>query len=205
MMSIEKMIYLHHAPLTSIMQDGTVSKRVFADYRERILSDFCGDCDLPKPAFAKDEYGKPYCTNIAHLHFNHSHSQSDYALIYSLTVQNIGVDIENIHRQVNFDGLAKRYFHQDEYHHWQKNGYDKNLWFAYWTIKEAVLKASGIGIRMPLNQLNAIFINQDSGYVNHQHIGKFYFKQRIINDNIISIAYPFEYKDRPIIGCHSMA
>lgn len=192
------MIYLHHVPLTDIPQEGLSPKQAIALYRERILGDFCCANRLPKPIFARHQQGKPYIANV-NLAFNQSHSPHDYVLAYSLAVSDLGVDIENLTRQVNFDGLANRYFHTDEYRLWQKKHHDKVLWFQLWTIKEAVLKASGLGIRLPLNELKAVFINDDTGYVYHKNIGKFYFQTMVIDACMVTVAYPFEYGDVKIV------
>lgn len=199
-----KMIYLHHASLSLILPHHH-SRLVDADraciraYRHRLLSEFCQTHHLPTPIYDKDNHGKPFCQNIPHLHFNQSHCTSDYALIYSLDVKNIGVDIENIHRKVNFNNLAKRYFHHDEYALWQNHHYDECLWFKFWTIKEAALKASGFGIRLPLHELNAVFMDDDTGYVHHHHIGKCYFQNIMTEACMITVAYPFECGDVRII------
>lgn len=199
------MIYLHHTPLSLILTPhhrrlSDTDRERIRTYRHQLLSGFCQMHNLPTPIYDKDNNGKPFCQNIPALSFNQSHCASDYALIYSLDIQNIGVDIENIHRQVNFEGLAKRYFHADEYLLWQHANCDKYLWFKLWTVKEAVLKASGIGIRFPLNELKAVFIDDDVGYVYHHNIGKFYFKNIIINHNMITISYPFECGTVGIVG-----
>lgn len=194
-----KMIYLHHTPLIFILPNyqgrlNSNDRECIRAYRHRLLSQFCQTHHLPTPIYDKDKYGKPFCQNVANLSFNHSHCASDYALIYGFDIKNIGVDIENIHRKLNFYDLAKRYFHADEYVLWQHEDCDECLWFKLWTIKEAVLKASGIGIRLPLNEIKAVFMDDDTGYVYHQDMGKFYFKNKMINDCVITVAYPFEYR-----------
>ena len=186
------MIYLHHVSLNEILSEycrlTKFERESIHHYRLDILTKFCKNHDLPKPVIERDKNGKPFIKN-SHLSFNHSHCQSDYALIYSLNVSNIGVDIENINRKLNFELLAKRFFHADEYHLWQKNQ-DKQTWFKLWTIKEAALKAHGLGIRMPLNELNAVFEGDDFGCVCHDKIGRFYFKSLMINDCVVTVAYP---------------
>lgn len=195
------MIYLHHTPICAITIRNTpiLQKQALAHHRHQLLSQFCQYQHLPTPIYDKSIHGKPFCQNISHLSFNQSHCTSDYVLIYSLEVSDIGVDIENMGRNLNFDNLAKRYFHDDEYHHWQDNGGDKRLWFCYWTIKEAVLKACGLGIRMPLNALKAVLIDKDFGYVDNDGIGKFYFRNIVMGDGMITVAYPFEYGKIDII------
>jgi len=103
--------------------------------------------------FAKHEYGKPYLLNHT-LHFNHSHSQQYYALALSERVKDIGIDVEELDRKVRLDSLAQHAFHTDEYATWQNLEQDREYWFKVWTTKEAVLKASGLGIRLDLNTLN---------------------------------------------------
>lgn len=195
------MIYLYHTPICAVSVSSTPSlqKQALANHRHQLLSQFCQHQNLPMPIYDKSIHGKPLVKNIPHLYFNQSHSSSDYVLIYSLGVADIGVDIENMGRNLNFDKLAKRYFHHDEYHHWQDNGGDKRLWFCYWTIKEAVLKACGLGIRMNLSDLKAVLIDKDCGYVDNDRIGKFYFRNIVMGDAMITVAYPFEYGKVDII------
>lgn len=197
------MIYLHHQSLANIIGNkeriNANDKSIIQNYRHTLLTQFCRNHHLPIPIYDKDNNGKPFCQNIPALAFNHSHSQNHYALIYSLTVANIGVDIENISRNLNFDKLVKRYFHLDEYQYWQDNGYDGALWFKYWTIKEAVLKAHGLGIRLPLNELRAVLIDKDCGYMDNDRIGKFYFRNIVMGDAMITVAYPFYYGKVDII------
>lgn len=187
------MIYLHHALLDCILsQHGTSLKqqdrKAIRAYRHDILTEFCRTNRLDEPIYDTDEYGKPFVANVRQLHFNQSHSEHDYVLVFGLTVGNVGVDIENLDRVADFDGVAKRFFHADEYQFWQQNQCDKKLWFRLWTIKEAVLKACGLGIRMPLNELNAVFEGDDFGLVCHDKIGRFYFKNLIINDCMVTVA-----------------
>lgn len=199
------MIYLHHTSLSLILPNyqerlGNNDRECIHAYRHQLLNKFCHHKNLPIPIYDKDNHGKPFCQNIPQLQFNQSHCTSDYVLVYSLDIKNIGVDIENIHRQVNFDDLAKRCFHHDEYTLWKNHHNKKEIWFKIWTIKEAVLKASGLGIRLPLNELRAVFIDDDTGYVYHQDIGKFYFQTMMIDACMVTVAYPFDYGNIRIVG-----
>lgn len=188
------MIYLHHAPLTHILT--TVPKRLSLDerevirnYRHKILKQFCQKSQKPSPCYSKNQFGKPMCSNILDLAFNHSQCPTDYALVYSLDVSNIGVDIEHINRRLNFKSLAERFFHPDERAMW-KNGDDVADWFRIWTTKEAVLKASGLGVRLALSELNTRFINDCQGVISHKKIGAYFFECVQIDGVMITIAYP---------------
>lgn len=99
---------------------------------------------------ARTEQGKPYLLKHS-LHFNYSHSHSFYAFAHANALE-IGVDIEDRKRIVRFAELAEYAFHPEEISTWQQHGAD--YWLQVWTIKEAIVKAAGCGIRLDLSQLN---------------------------------------------------
>ena len=67
--------------------------------------------------------------------------------------------------------MTQHAFHPEELKQWQALDYDPEYWFKVWTTKEAVLKASGLGIRMNLNELNTqIHPHQDGDVVNIQKL-----------------------------------
>lgn len=195
------MIYLYHTDLSNILGHKqrliASGRQSIRHHRHLVLEQFCHAQNLPTPTYSTDQNGKPISANIANLHFNHSHTNDHYALIYSLNISNIGVDIERIDRNPAFDKLAKRYFHPDEYTAWQNGGYQRRTWFTIWTAKEAVLKAHGIGIRTRLSQLNTHFASPHHGIAHHPTLGSFKVRVMDTNHHIISIAHPSHY--RPVI------
>ena len=135
-------------------------------------------------SFAQHEQGKPFLTSHS-LHFNHSHSQQYYALAMSERVKDIGVDVEELDRHVRFDALAQHAFHPEEYQTWQESQ-DKEYWFRVWTTKEAILKASGLGIRLDLNSLNTqVHPEQNGGMCTHPLLGTFAYQNFILNQRIV--------------------
>lgn len=158
--------------------------------------------------FAKHEHGKPYLAKHT-LHFNHSHSQQYYALAMSEHVKDIGVDVEELDRNVRLDALAKHAFHPDEYETWLSLEQDREYWFKVWTIKEAVLKASGLGIRLDLNTLNTQAHPTDHGGVcSHPLNGTFAYQNFIVGNMILTVAWRSELSCRgfqfPSIQLHSL-
>jgi len=146
--------------------------------------------------FAKHEYGKPYLLNHT-LHFNHSHSQQYYALALSERVKDIGIDVEELDRKVRLDSLAQHAFHTDEYATWQNLEQDKEYWFKVWTTKEAVLKASGLGIRLDLNTLNTqAHPTNHGGLCSHELIGTFAYQNFISGNMILTVAWRSEQSCR---------
>ena len=79
--------------------------------------------------------------------FNLSHSQ-DLALL-GISYQNqIGVDLEYIRTMSDLEGLAKRFFSAREYEYLRllSLAQQQQIFFRYWTCKEAYLKATGDGL-----------------------------------------------------------
>jgi len=158
--------------------------------------------------FAKHEYGKPYLLNHT-LHFNHSHSQQYYALALSERVKDIGIDVEELDRKVRLDSLAQHAFHPDEYAIWQSLDQDREYWFKVWTTKEAVLKASGLGIRLDLNTLNTqAHPTNHGGLCSHEMIGTFAYQNFVLGNMILTVAWRSEQSCRgfqfPSIQLHSL-
>ncbi|MDS7942917.1 4'-phosphopantetheinyl transferase superfamily protein [Acinetobacter sp. V110_1] len=158
--------------------------------------------------FAKHEYGKPYLLNHT-LHFNHSHSQQYYALALSERVKDIGIDVEELDRKVRLDSLAQHAFHPDEYATWQSLEQDREYWFKVWTTKEAVLKASGLGIRLDLNTLNTqAHPTNHGGLCSHELIGTFAYQNFVLGNMILTVAWRSEQSCRgfqfPSIQLHSL-
>ena len=142
------------------------------------------NCAIGDLAFAKHEHGKPFLTSHS-LHFNHSHSQHYYALAISERVKDIGIDVEQLDRSVRFDALAQHAFHPEEYQIWQASE-DEEYWFRVWTTKEAILKASGLGIRLDLNSLNTqVHPEQNGGMCTHPLLGTFAYQNFILNQRIV--------------------
>ncbi|MBO1051683.1 MAG: 4'-phosphopantetheinyl transferase superfamily protein [Dolichospermum sp. DET73] len=79
--------------------------------------------------------------------FNLSHSQ-DLALCGVSYQNQIGVDLEYIRTMSDLEGLAKRFFSSREYEHLRliSPQEQQQIFFRYWTCKEAYLKATGDGL-----------------------------------------------------------
>ncbi|MEB6667806.1 4'-phosphopantetheinyl transferase superfamily protein [Acinetobacter vivianii] len=155
------------------------------------------NCCVDKLIFAKHEHGKPFLSSHS-LHFNHSHSQQYYALAMSERVQDIGIDVEELDRKVRYDALAQHAFHPEEYHIWQQQDQNLEYWFKVWTTKEAILKASGLGIRLDLNSLNTqVHPSNQGGMCSHPLIGTFAYQNFILNQKIVvTIAWRAEQSCR---------
>lgn len=110
--------------------------------------------DLPARSlcFAVGEHGKPVLSpGIPGLpvHFNLSHSGTWLALAFSCAP--VGVDIEKLRSSDRILKLVKRYFHPEELPLFSALEADarEQLFYRYWTIREAFLKGLGTGLTLP--------------------------------------------------------
>ena len=69
------------------------------------------------------------------------------------TTSEVGIDVESIERNSNIKAIAGRYFSAQESNKlFQTTAkLQKELFFSYWTLKEAFLKATGTGLKGGLN------------------------------------------------------
>lgn len=100
----------------------------------------------------RGRFGKPY---VAGTDLRFSFSDTKDAILVAFTTGNeIGADIETMHRTVDHAGVSAHYFTPPEITAIEAAGTDaKRRFLEFWTRKEAVLKASGVGIMDDLRSL----------------------------------------------------
>ncbi|MBS0264056.1 MAG: 4'-phosphopantetheinyl transferase superfamily protein [Planctomycetes bacterium] len=101
--------------------------------------------------------GKPALSapwNSTQLEFNVSNSE-ELALIAVTWKRPLGVDLEYIKPPHDYDAIARQFFAPEEIAVLDTLTGDARLagFFDCWTRKEAVLKAVGVGLSVPLNQV----------------------------------------------------
>lgn len=99
-----------------------------------------------------NENGKPYLKD-SNYYFNISHS-GEYVAVVVSDVE-IGIDIQKID-DINLN-IAKRYFNQNEYQNIIKlDNQDSqiDMFYDYWTCKEAYVKAIGKGLACEFNSFD---------------------------------------------------
>lgn len=101
---------------------------------------------------ARGPFGKPYLER-KRLRFNFSDTK-DAILIGFTSGQELGVDIETLAREVDHAAVSEHYFTRPEIAAIAAADADaKSRFLDLWTRKEAVLKASGVGIMDDLRSL----------------------------------------------------
>ena len=102
--------------------------------------------ELGKPALAPD------CAACG-LRFNISHTRG--VAVCTLAHDEIGVDVEASDRRVDF-AIADRYFAPEEVQVLRSAPPERTaiLFFRFWTLKEAFIKATGEGLQRPLDSFS---------------------------------------------------
>lgn len=132
--------------VTPVLQQRFVAARS----RVRALLGAHLGCDPRSLVFVENEFGKPRLADRSDIHFSLSHSQ-DRALLAVSEGLEIGADLEGV-RSVDHLGLARRYFHRNEVAAIERHADPQQAFFRIWTLKEAVVKALGTGLLIPLDE-----------------------------------------------------
>ena len=111
--------------------------------------------------FSYNQYGKPALHSINTnklISFNVSHSRG-LALIAVAQNWDVGVDIEYVRTNVNYEEIAERFFSPAEKAVWRllPTSVKQEAFFNCWTRKEAYIKAKGMGLSIPLNEFDVSF------------------------------------------------
>ncbi|MBZ5683742.1 MAG: 4'-phosphopantetheinyl transferase superfamily protein [Acidobacteriia bacterium] len=107
-------------------------------------------------------HGKPALEGESGLSFNVSHTNG-LALMAFVKQRAIGVDVENVGREVEAERLAERFFSEHERQALRPLGGDElqAAFFRCWTRKEAYIKAKGEGLSLPLHQFDVSIVEGD--------------------------------------------
>jgi 4'-phosphopantetheinyl transferase len=103
--------------------------------------------------FREEEFGRPEIASACKtpaLRFNLSHTEGLSAVIVTKD-RDCGIDVEGVNRVKNLAGIAERVFTETEQADLlARSGDDQRGRFAdYWTLKEAYMKARGLGFQLP--------------------------------------------------------
>lgn len=102
--------------------------------------------DFSSIQIAIGEHGKPYVSNLPHIHFNISHS-GDW-VICAVYDKAVGVDIQKM-KDTDFASIAKRAFTKEEQDTFNKASKEdvKTQFYKIWTAKESYIKLLGTGLK----------------------------------------------------------
>lgn len=101
--------------------------------------------------------GKPYLKNQCGIHFNISHCNGLVACVFSEYPVGIDAELPDHFEKL----LIKKVLSSDEKYFFYKTAItdqlQKQWFFRFWTLKEAYVKRTGTGIRIPLSSFSFTF------------------------------------------------
>lgn len=115
--------------------------------------------------FSSNKYGKPFLPGC-NFQFNLSHSGT-FALLAVSPVHKVGIDVEQVRPDVEMDNLGRRFFSQSENSELMSILPEVRMTAFYrcWTLKEAYIKAHGLGLSLPLDSFDVSLISTKTGFL----------------------------------------
>ena len=116
--------------------------------------------------------GKPYLKQTHGIEFSISHTKDFGGIAFSRHYE-IGIDVENINRDTNIIQVAEKVFTDEErvMLHAEGDPIKRKIFFRLWTAKEALLKATGLGLSLDPKKINLNLPakNEDHGTLECDH------------------------------------
>jgi len=112
--------------------------------------------------FQADAAGKPFLRSDTGLSFNLSHTRQLVACAIAPGTP-VGIDVERAARLVDAGAIAGRYFSPFEVaslSHYRDDAH-RLRFLELWTLKEAFVKAVGVGLTMPLDAMSFVLDEED--------------------------------------------
>jgi 4'-phosphopantetheinyl transferase len=105
--------------------------------------------------FGYNPHGKPHLAGDSEIRFSTSHSHGLVLLAFARG-RDVGVDIERVRADLGLEEIAACCFSPREMAslHSLRNGLRERAFFARWTRKEALAKAEGKGLALPLRRFD---------------------------------------------------
>lgn len=128
----------------------------------RFLLGECLSIFPSKVEYSYNKFQKPLCKQDPNLYFNMSHSNNYVCYVFSFNYK-VGIDIEFINNIFKIEDLLPSIAAPEEALAFDKlHEADKAyLFYKMWTIKEAFLKALGIGLSYPLSDIETTILPRE--------------------------------------------
>ena len=105
--------------------------------------------------------GRPFFVS-SDVEFSISHSKSLVVCGIS-ALGHIGVDVERINPERNWQGIAKAFFHRAEVKSISESGTPTHLFYNHWVVKESLLKLTDQG----LHRITDVFVDIENNIIKH--------------------------------------
>lgn len=138
--------------------------------------------------FERGAHGKPQVEGGPSFNLSHSHGVAVCAVASRRHVP-VGIDVEAPWRDSDIDSIGNRFFSSGESEELQAMApaARRQAFFELWTLKEALLKGTGKGLKTPLSEV--VFARNGSWRLSSRLERVWRFEQwRLPTDHIVSLA-----------------
>ncbi len=160
---------------------------------EKTVLSHCTGMPHEQLAVQRDRWGKPRLAPChGKLYFNISHTD-DWVVIAVAQAGEIGVDVECSRRRVDIAGVARAFFHPDEYQALQQLDESRRseYFFSLWTLKEAWIKAIGKGLAQSLRTAKFDLTTATRIMVSGEHTEHWQFRLlRLDASHVLALCMP---------------
>ena len=126
---------------------------------DRLVGEILRGEKIEDPIIERTDRGKPY-EKEGRRYFSVSHTGDVFGCLTSKG--NVGLDIQHM-RGVDSEGIAKRFFTEDEISYLMDNSDDMSAFYLIWTRKEALAKYTGTGI-VGMNDQGSVLDRNDVSF-----------------------------------------
>lgn len=166
---------------------------LFAHGYKRLLLGKYLNVQPEKITFDLEENNKPFVAGKEiPIHFNFSHSQDKVLFVFHQK-EFVGCDAEWIRGRFDYIGFMDHHYSEEEANAISKSDGEKNqreLFFKFWSRKEAWLKTTGLGVFSNLQSVNTAYrknlINSDTPTLTKFH-KDFYMQSFLAGDCYCSV------------------
>ena len=157
------------------------------------------ECDPRALTFRRDEWGRPTLVEHEALHFSLSHCASHVALAVGSDPV-LGIDVETmVPVRSSFMHIACQYFHTDDLAQLMKVPEEQRYgrFLDLWTLKEAYLKALGLGMHKPMADCSfertpaGLIVAHDRALVEDRIAPNAFIAQRRMRGCQLALAYRY--------------
>lgn len=147
----------------------------------------------------ESENGKPFTSDMD-LPFSLSRTKNLFAFVIGRSNQFLGIDIEQIKREIDVTNISRNYFSINEQQLillCDKTSDQNRTFFEIWTRKEALLKAIGIGINTELSEVQVMEGGNNIDIAGVQiNADSFKITTTMNNTSLISVASSTDFAPR---------
>ncbi len=149
---------------------------------EILLKKALSDIGVIDYEFCFGKNGKPFIKGDGNIYFNLSHSWG--RVMCAISQKEVGCDVEKV-RNVDLK-VAKRFFFAEEYQTISEQitpEAQREMFFRFWTMKESFMKATGLGMKLPLDSFCVSLKEGEPSLIHSVSTETYYLKEFFLEES----------------------